>query len=165
MKVDWFFFYYYYRYFYRYFSPEHGFVISPIPKCISVKSFALSKWAQTLCSVSLHIFRVNAQIKRELIETMKGKKDKNKIDFSFLHCQWWTKGHYKNIYLLPNLIEMLYIRVIWIRGQGWGEQLKRMGLSLCACCRQEQIGDLKGRQRQYLLNMAVLINWSLLLMN
>lgn len=58
---------------------------------------------------------------------------------------------------------MLYIRVIWIRGQGWGEQLKRidleaLGLSYCVCCRQKQIGELKGREMEYVLNMAVLIN-------
>lgn len=53
---------------------------------------------------------------------------------------------------------MLYIRMIWIRGQGWGEQLKPLGLSFCVCCRQKQIGDLKGSQRQYLSNVAVLIN-------
>ncbi len=33
--------------------------------------------------VSLHIFGVNSQIKKELIESVKGKKGKNKIDFLF----------------------------------------------------------------------------------
>lgn len=46
---------------------------------------------------------------------------------------------------------MLYIGVIWIRGQGWGEQLKHMdpealGLSHCVYCRQKRMGELKVSQ-------------------